>query len=98
MEELRIRFGDDDNKAARIKVVGVGGAGNNAINGMINANLAGVEFIAINTDAQALEMSKAERVLPIGKTGLGAGGRQGTGYLWNRSTLLPGIRQGTDQR
>jgi len=59
MEELKIRFGDEDNRSARIKVIGVGGAGNNAINGMINANLAGVEFIAINTDAQTLEMSKA---------------------------------------
>ncbi|HDH58159.1 MAG TPA: cell division protein FtsZ [Bacteroidetes bacterium] len=74
MEELRIRFGeDDDNKKARIKVIGVGGAGNNAINRMIEASLAGVEFIAINTDAQALEMSKATRCLPIGKSGLGAG-------------------------
>ncbi len=73
MEELRIRFGDDDNKTARIKVIGVGGAGNNAINGMIEANLAGVEFIAINTDKQALELSKAEKVLPIGNSGLGAG-------------------------
>lgn len=73
MEELRIRFGDDEKKNARIKVIGVGGAGNNAINGMINNHLSGVEFIAINTDMQALEMSRAGRVLPIGKTGLGAG-------------------------
>ncbi len=73
MEELKIRFSDDDNNSARIKVIGVGGAGNNAINGMIDASLAGVEFIAINTDAQALKMSKAGHILAIGKTGLGAG-------------------------
>jgi cell division protein FtsZ len=73
MEELRIRFGDDENKKARIKVVGVGGAGGNAINGMIEANLAGVEFIAINTDVQALDMSRASTCLHIGRTGLGAG-------------------------
>lgn len=81
MEELRIRFGEDEAKRARIKVVGVGGAGNNAINGMIEANLAGVEFIAINTDAQALELSKAMRCLPIGKTMLGAGGDPELGRL-----------------
>lgn len=52
MEELRIRFGDDDKKSARIKVIGIGGAGNNAVNGMISSNLQGVEFIAINTDVQ----------------------------------------------
>ena len=63
MEELRIRFGDDDTKKARLKVIGVGGAGGNAINGMIEASLAGVEFIAINTDAQVLSMSRAGRCL-----------------------------------
>lgn len=73
MEELRIRFGDDESKKARIKVVGVGGAGGNAINGMIEANLAGVEFIAINTDVQALDMSRASTCLHIGRSGLGAG-------------------------
>lgn len=73
MQELKIRFGDDEDEKARIKVVGVGGAGGNAINGMIAANLAGVEFIAINTDMQALDMSKASICLHIGRTGLGAG-------------------------
>ncbi|MCX6640474.1 MAG: cell division protein FtsZ [bacterium] len=73
MEELRIRFGEEENKKARIKVIGVGGAGGNAINGMIDAYLAGVEFIAINTDAQSLITSKADICLPIGQTGLGAG-------------------------
>lgn len=61
---------------ARIKVVGVGGSGNNALDRMIEAGLKGVEFIAINTDAQALHKSKADKRIHIGKTltkGLGAG-------------------------
>ena len=65
----------NDGKAI-LKVVGVGGAGNNALNGMIDAGLQGVEFIAINTDAQALENNKAPIKIQIGKNvtkGLGAG-------------------------
>lgn len=61
---------------ARIKVVGVGGSGNNGVDRMIEAGLKGVEFIAINTDAQALHKSKADKKIHIGKTltkGLGAG-------------------------
>ncbi len=61
---------------ARIKVVGVGGGGGNAISHMINANLKGVEFVAVNTDAQALHHSKAIDKVHIGKSltkGLGAG-------------------------
>lgn len=61
---------------ANIKVIGVGGGGNNAINRMIEAGLKGVEFIAVNTDAQALYMSKAETKIQIGAKltkGLGAG-------------------------
>jgi len=73
MEEMKIRFAEAERKTARIKVIGVGGAGCNAVNGMIEAQLAGVEFIAINTDEQALETSRAQRCLSIGKTGLGAG-------------------------
>ncbi|MBC7413774.1 MAG: cell division protein FtsZ [Herminiimonas sp.] len=56
-----------------IKVVGVGGAGGNAVQHMINKGVCGVEFIAANTDAQALKMSKAHNVIQIGETGLGAG-------------------------
>src|ERR1700683_363384 len=71
---------------AVIKVVGVGGAGVNAVNRMIDAGLNGVEFIAVNTDAQALLMSEADIKLDIGRQltrGLGAGsdpevGRQAT--------------------
>jgi len=66
----------DNNKSAKIKVIGVGGAGGNAINNMIESNLQGVKFIAANTDAQALEHSKAQLKLQIGERlteGLGAG-------------------------
>ncbi len=61
---------------ARIKVIGVGGGGNNAVNRMIEDGVEGVEFIAFNTDAQALKQSKAEITMQIGATltrGLGAG-------------------------
>ncbi len=61
---------------AKMKVVGVGGAGGNAINRMIDANLSGVEFVSINTDLQALENSKATHRIQIGgriTRGLGAG-------------------------
>lgn len=58
---------------AVIKVVGIGGGGTNAINRMINDGLTGVEFVGINTDAQALMMSDADCKIVIGETGLGAG-------------------------
>jgi cell division protein FtsZ len=61
---------------ANIKVIGVGGGGSNAINRMIGAGLKGVEFVALNTDAQALRMSNASRKIQIGEKltkGLGAG-------------------------
>ena len=64
------------NYLAVIKVVGVGGGGVNAVNRMIDAGLQGVEFIAVNTDAQALLMSDADVKLDIGRDvtrGLGAG-------------------------
>ena len=62
----------------RILVLGVGGAGGNAINGMIAAGLQGVEFVAVNTDTQDLKMSKAEAKIQLGSNltkGLGAGGK-----------------------
>ncbi len=71
-----IQFDSAAEQAAKIKVVGVGGAGGNAINGMIEAGLSGVEFIAVNTDAQDLEKNKSSNRLQIGKNitkGLGAG-------------------------
>jgi cell division protein FtsZ len=68
---------------ARIKVVGVGGAGGAAINRMIEAGVEGVEFIAVNTDAQALHYSKAQKKIHIGKDatrGLGAGADPTVGH------------------
>src|ERR1700709_2828858 len=67
---------------ARITVFGVGGAGGNAVNNMIAAGLQGVDFIVANTDAQALTMSKAKRIIQMGTQvteGLGAGSQPEVG-------------------
>jgi cell division protein FtsZ len=72
----------DNEKSAKIKVIGVGGAGGNAVNNMIESNLHGVKFIAANTDAQALEISKAQVKIQMGEQlteGLGAGANPDTG-------------------
>src|SRR6478752_10232709 len=66
----------------RITVLGVGGAGGNAVNNMIEAGLEGVDFIVANTDAQALTSSKARRVIQMGTQvtgGLGAGAQPDVG-------------------
>ncbi len=71
-----LEYGKEMERFARIKVVGVGGGGTNAVNRMIDAGLQGVEFVAVNTDAQALLSSNAEVLLQIGEKltkGLGAG-------------------------
>jgi cell division protein FtsZ len=71
-----LEFDMEMQQFADIKVIGVGGGGNNAINRMIEAGLKGVEFIAVNTDAQALYLSRAEKKIQIGEKltkGLGAG-------------------------
>ena len=87
----------DDNeldKFAKIKVIGVGGGGNNAVNRMISLGLEGVEFIAINTDAQALMTALAPKRMQIGAKltrGLGAGARPEVGRdaaLENRDDIL----------
>ena len=68
--------------AAKIIVVGVGGAGNNAVNRMIDENICGVEFIGINTDKQALKLCKAPTAIQIGEKltkGLGAGAQPEVG-------------------
>ena len=78
---LEIKINESEN-AARIIVVGVGGAGNNAVNRMIDENIAGVEFIGINTDKQALQFCKAPTAMQIGEKltkGLGAGARPEVG-------------------
>ena len=75
MLEIKI---PESEAAAKILVVGIGGAGNNAINRMIDENVAGVEFIGINTDKQALQFCKAPTTMQIGEKltkGLGAGAR-----------------------
>ena len=69
-------IGAPQNYLAVIKVVGVGGGGTNAVNRMVDAGLTGVEFVAVNTDAQALLMSDADVKLDVGREltrGLGAG-------------------------
>ncbi|MBC5635878.1 cell division protein FtsZ [Ornithinibacillus sp. BX22] len=71
-----LEFDTSIDQLATIKVIGVGGGGNNAVNRMIDHGVEGVEFIAVNTDAQALNLSKAETKLQIGgklTRGLGAG-------------------------
>ena len=69
---------NESEAAAKIIVIGVGGGGNNAVNRMIDEQIAGVEFIAINTDKQALQLSKAPTLMQIGEKltkGLGAGAK-----------------------
>ena len=69
---------NDAESAAKIIVVGVGGAGNNAVNRMIDESIDGVDFIGVNTDKQALQLCKAPKLLQIGEKltkGLGAGAK-----------------------
>ncbi|MDR3739328.1 MAG: cell division protein FtsZ [Terracidiphilus sp.] len=80
--EMRIQFHDENVRGARIKVIGVGGGGGNAVNRMIQAGLEGVEFIAANTDVQALKLSQAPVKLQLGvrlTSGLGAGANPDVG-------------------
>ena len=58
---------NESEAAAKIIVIGIGGGGNNAVNRMIDEQIAGVEFIAINTDKQALQASKAGTLMQIGE-------------------------------
>ena len=68
-----IEFEQDGELGAQIKVIGVGGAGGNAVNTMIRSGLRGVDFIVANTDAQALAHNQASIKLQMGDRGLGAG-------------------------
>ena len=73
---------DVSEQMARITVIGVGGAGGNAINHMIDSEMKGVDFIACNTDAQALSINRAKFKLQIGREltkGLGAGAKPDVG-------------------
>jgi cell division protein FtsZ len=80
--DLRIQYDETIPRNARIKVIGVGGGGNNAVNRMIAAHVEGVEFIAANTDVQALQSSNAAVKLQLGvklTSGLGAGANPDVG-------------------
>ena len=87
--------------AAKIIVVGVGGAGNNAVNRMVDEGIAGVEFIGVNTDKQALQSSKAATSMPIGEKltkGLGCGGKPeiGTKAAEESAEEITAALQGAD--
>jgi cell division protein FtsZ len=80
--EVRISFDDNPRNNAKIKVIGVGGGGGNAVNRMISAKVEGVEFLVANTDLQALQMSQAPVKIQLGAkltAGLGAGANPDTG-------------------
>ncbi|WP_348268520.1 cell division protein FtsZ [Edaphobacter sp. DSM 109919] len=81
-DDIRIHYHEEIPRGAKIKVIGVGGGGNNAVNRMIAANVEGVEFIAANTDVQALQSSNAAVKLQLGvklTSGLGAGSNPDVG-------------------
>lgn len=80
--EMRIQYHEETPRGARIKVIGVGGGGGNAVNRMIQARMEGVEFIAANTDVQALKLCQAPVKLQLGvrlTAGLGAGANPDVG-------------------
>jgi cell division protein FtsZ len=80
--EMRIQYHEEPVHGAKIKVIGVGGGGSNAVNRMIQAHMEGVEFIAANTDVQALKLSQAPVKLQLGvrlTSGLGAGSNPDVG-------------------
>ena len=86
---------DTFEELAKIIVVGVGGGGGNAVNNMIDSGLQGVEFVAINTDAQALLQSKAAVRIQIGDKGLGAGARPEIGEaaaMESRDKIVEALR------
>jgi len=79
---MKFEFDETIDQRAKIKVIGVGGGGGNAVNRMIESGIEGVDFISVNTDAQDLEDSKAKTKIQIGKEltrGLGAGGKNQVG-------------------
>src|ERR1700743_3367840 len=81
-EEIRMQYHEQLPTGAKIKVIGVGGGGGNAVNRMIAAQLEGVEFIVANTDVQALQLSQAPVKLQLGvklTSGLGAGANPDVG-------------------
>ena len=84
MESISSRFVFDDGPetVAKIAVIGVGGGGGNAVNNMVDKGISGVDFVAVNTDAQALSNNRAPIRVQAGKNltrGLGAGARPSVG-------------------
>ncbi|HYO45459.1 MAG TPA: cell division protein FtsZ [Gemmatimonadota bacterium] len=98
---MLFQLADAEEQFARMKVVGVGGAGGNAVNRMIQERLVGVEFISVNTDVQALSSSEAHRKIQIGRTltrGLGSGSKPDVGreaVVENRDDVTEAL-QGAD--
>ncbi|MCQ2536331.1 MAG: cell division protein FtsZ [Lachnospiraceae bacterium] len=94
---VEIKTGDASNGAV-IAVVGVGGCGCNAVNRMVTEGVSGVEFVAVNTDQQALEANKAPTHIRIGDTGLGAGAKPDVGQSAAEDTIedLQAVIQGCD--
>ena len=88
---------DNFSNAAKLKVVGVGGAGGNAINDMIESNITTVDFIAINTDQQDLDRSKASIKVLLGK-GMGAGADPEKGRIAAKESeeKIKDVLEGTD--
>ena len=87
--------------SAKIIVIGVGGAGNNAVNRMVEESIGGVEFVGINTDKQALTLCKAPTILQIGEKltkGLGAGAKPEVGEKAAEESIeeLKQIMEGAD--
>jgi len=100
-DNIMFEFDENIDQTAKIKVIGVGGGGNNAVNTMIMAELEGVDFVAANTDAQALRKSKAPVKLQIGgklTKGLGAGANPeiGRDAAQEDRTRLAEILEGAD--
>ena len=98
MLEIKV---DDNESAAKIRVIGVGGAGNNAVNRMIDEGIAGVDFICVNTDKQHLSTCKSPQILQIGEKltkGLGAGAQPEVGEKAAEESLeeLQGLIVGSD--
>ncbi len=96
-----LQFEENNGNLAKIKVVGVGGGGNNAVNRMIEAKLQGVEFVVVNTDQQALSCSNAETKIQIGEKltkGLGAGANPEVGQkaVEESAEEVTSIISGTD--
>ena len=94
-------YEESGTQSARMKVVGVGGGGGNAVNRMIDEDLEGVEFLSVNTDAQALKLAKAQIKIQIGKKltrGLGAGARPeiGRGALEETREEIQKALEGAD--